>query len=557
MEQIKSISKEKPNLAIAMLDSIELDVRKSSEYVQNKYDLLRVCLLDRAFIPPVSDFMITKLVKYFGEEGSAVEKQEVHYYAGSTYRDLHDTPRALEHFFKSIDYAIENSDCDSIMLRNAYSNLSFLQFRVQNYRDAVIMANKEKDLSQRLGDDDVISYMHVGSSYKALDSLEQSIAAYDKAFEILIQAKDRSKYQEDYIRLLLDYSSMNQIAKAQMCKCYITDTQTEKYLGVLKNVAFARYYEACEKEDSAVFYYNRVIEDQSDTDNMYYAARHLYHIYKKFGNVAKAIMYADAYMQLSDSLDFGKRQMLAATVNNVYQYHLDEKKERKLIEGKEKFRIVIIIVFFAFVAIIAVLSMLYIRRRNLLLKKIIMLSSQLEQISTDDKRLREDIENKIQELQNSEKLLHRTNKELNRIKQEFAEVNLEFNEYDAALKEKERLLAEKMEQNRIFIKLLNQSELEGKAEDVIYAIRQSAEGKKNMTSADWKQLYQAVDELYPNFKEILLEKLGIFTEQQMQVCYLMRIGLTKPQIQNMTSLSRVTVWRWVKKYDWVFNSINS
>lgn len=75
--------------------------------------------------------------------------------------------------------------------------------------------------------------------------------------------------------------------------------------------------------------------------------------------------------------------------------------------------------------------------------------------------------------------------------------------------------------------------------------------RKNMKSADWKQLYQAVDELYPLFKDRLLKEFGTFTEQQMQVCYLMRIGLSKSQIQNMTNLSRVTVWRWVKKYDWV------
>ena len=39
----------------------------------------------------------------------------------------------------------------------------------------------------------------------------------------------------------------------------------------------------------------------------------------------------------------------------------------------------------------------------------------------------------------------------------------------------------------------------------------------------------------------------------MQVCYLMRIGLTKHQIQNITGLARVTIWRWTKKYSWVTN----
>ena len=37
----------------------------------------------------------------------------------------------------------------------------------------------------------------------------------------------------------------------------------------------------------------------------------------------------------------------------------------------------------------------------------------------------------------------------------------------------------------------------------------------------------------------------------MQVCYLLRIGLSGVQIRNLTALSRATVWRWVKKYDWV------
>jgi len=31
----------------------------------------------------------------------------------------------------------------------------------------------------------------------------------------------------------------------------------------------------------------------------------------------------------------------------------------------------------------------------------------------------------------------------------------------------------------------------------------------------------------------------------------MRIGLSNRQIQNMANLPRSTVWRWVKKCDWV------
>ena len=128
-------------------------------------------------------------------------------------------------------------------------------------------------------------------------------------------------------------------------------------------------------------------------------------------------------------------------------------------------------------------------RRNIHMKRIIELPSELERLSADDKRLREEIENKAKELKASERHLEKSNEELILVKQELDRVNSEYNEYDIALIEKERQLSEKMEQNKAFIKLLHQSELEGKAEDVILATRQSTAGKKNMTSADGKQPY--------------------------------------------------------------------
>ena len=84
-------------------------------------------------------------------------------------------------------------------------------------------------------------------------------------------------------------------------------------------------------------------------------------------------------------------------------------------------------------------------------------------------------------------------------------------------------------------------------------LKQYSTGRKNMTFAEWRELYRAVDELYPDFKNQLFANLGKFTEQQMQVCYLIRIGLDKPEIQNLTSLSRTTVWRWFKKYSWILS----
>ena len=119
------------------------------------------------------------------------------------------------------------------------------------------------------------------------------------------------------------------------------------------------------------------------------------------------------------------------------------------------------------------------------------------------------------------------------------------------LLQKESELKEKMAQNKTLLRLLHKSELTGKAEKIIESIRQSSNGAKTMSQSDWDQLFSAVDALYPDFKEQMVNKCDALTEQQIQFCYLLRIGLSNVQIKNVTNMSRVTVWRWMKKFEWI------
>ena len=140
--------------------------------------MLHIRLNDKADNMPSSDLMIKRLVGYFEDKGSIFEKQEVAYYAGSVYRDLQDTPRSLEFFLKSIEYANTGNGCDSIMLRNAYSNLAYLYYKVQNYNDALIMAQKELEISKQTKTDVIIPYHHIVAESIALESSIQANKAF-------------------------------------------------------------------------------------------------------------------------------------------------------------------------------------------------------------------------------------------------------------------------------------------------------------------------------------------------------------------------------------------
>lgn len=553
-ETIRMIGDENPDKALVMLDSLEIEIREKSDYVKHKYDLLRIRLNDKAFNMPSSDLMIKELISYFEGKGSMPEKQEVSYYAGSVYRDLQDTPRSLEYFLKSIEYAHNDKSCDSIMMRNAYSNLNDLYYNVQNYDAAARMAQAELEISERMNEDVILPYLHLGTAYLAQGDRRQAEKAFDAALDAIIRSDDTSGHQDALLYLLCDYSFLRQSPKARQCFSMIKTDPLDKFSD-FSCMAFAQYYESCGKTDSAIVYCNLLLDKGSDMYNRYDASKLLFRIYNRLGDTGNAYRYATVYMGLSDSLDFGKRQELAATVNNEFQYHLDQKKEQKLKDEKERYKNTLLIVALAAIMLASAAYILYIRRRNKHLQEVLSLSAELQQMSDDEKQLRKDIEQREKDLEKSRRSLEKTSAELSSVKSELQRVNEELSEHEDALKEKERQLSEKMEQNRTFIKLLHQSELEGKAEDVIYAIRQSSAGRKDMSEADWKQLYQAVDQLYPTFHGRVSAELGRgLTKQKMQVCYLMRIGLSNPQIQGMTNLSRVTVWRWVKKFDWVLTN---
>ena len=495
MEQIKTVGNHDPELALTMLDSLELDIRDGGEYVRNKYDLLRIRLHDKANHLPSSDIMIKGLVAYFEDNGSIPDKQEVYYYAGSTYRDLQDTPSALENFFKSLDFALDHpKECDPIMLRNTYSNLHYLFYMVKDYPDAQEYGLKELESCRQTKSDVVLPFNHIAATYIDMDSMRQAEAASDSAFAYIMQSGDIHKYQESLSYLLYYYSYMEKVEKAKKCMSLMESNPLENG-DYCTCMTYAFYYEALGKKDSAAIYCKKVLEDAKDTLYMYDAAKHLFTYYDELGDEHNAARYAKAYMDMSSAMDFGRRQELSATVNNQYKYHLDKKKEQQLKDEKERYKTTLIVVCLAALLLASLGVIYYIWKRNRHLKEIVAL---LE-------------ENKAREQQ----------------------------------------LAEREEQNKAIIKLMHKTELEGTAEEVIEAVRQASTGKREMTAAEWKQLYCAVDELYPSFKDKLVKELGNYSEQQQQVCYLMRIGLSNPQIQNMTNLSRATVWRWVKKYEWV------
>jgi len=87
-----------------------------------------------------------------------------------------------------------------------------------------------------------------------------------------------------------------------------------------------------------------------------------------------------------------------------------------------------------------------------------------------------------------------------------------------------------------------------------WEVAQAAAGSRNYTVLTLEMLarenpgavlYLAIG------SDMLLSRVTALNDQQMQVCYLMRIGMSNPQIRNITDFPRTTIWRWTKTFSWI------
>lgn len=494
IDNIKSIGNKEPRLAAKMLDSLYADIKDESTYTKMKYDLLKVRLNDKNDITPTSDHLIKTIVKYFNSNGSTAERQEAYYYAGSTYRDLDDSPRAIYNFNKSIEIAACNDNCDSVLLRNAYSNLYYLFANVQDYKNALANAQREYALSQALNSMTINTIMHMANAYVDIDNFHSANMYIDKAYNYIQNHNDTTS--NSFLFLLLHNCSSIGL-KEKALNCYnLIKSRDIKRNDSYTNLVLGKYYSLINIPDSAISSYLKVMEDKQNEYSMYDASKELFYLYSKRNNLLQACKYSAIFITLTEKLDLAKNQELAATVNNKYQYHLDKNRMTKAEHERTLYYRVSIgsIIFIVFLSL--VFTIFYIKKKNTALKKQLALSETLAQAN--------------------------------------------------------QRLAEKTQQSQSLLQMLHKTEMEENAADVVAGINEAADGKRLLSTSEWKQLYSTVDRLHPGFHTALLRHMGKLSEQQMQVCYLMRIGMKNPQIKNATGLPRTTIWRWANTYgDWI------
>lgn len=522
LSDIQAMGDSCPLKAILRLDSIKPLFEEESEYARNKMALLDIRLHDKAFIAHTNDSTIKAVCRFFENQGSARDKQEAYYYMGSVYRDLNDYPNAVTYFLKSIKLAEDKTVIDNALLENACSQLSHLYHMQFNYAEALDVALKGLHIAEKSRTADERTYMGVASSYYEINDMLNCLLFCNKAISI-IENKGIKKENADIVsRAMSLYAAAGCHEDSKKCLNLLNSLkENERPRNYLASLA--KYCTRYVSKDSAAIIVERIFEKTGDIQELYDVSKWLTGYYSNKGDYENATKYAMYFIRVNKTLIENRKFEHTTNAKNIFRYQRDKEEELRIIEQGRKDRYYLILGISVSLILLLAGAVIYYRRKKMLLE--IILNKE-----NDIKHVKSVVRDKEQELVSLNLKNESLSEQLEHAKDEF------------------KML---VSQNRELTKLSLMNNVPDDAKDIIEKARRTSKGKYRLDDDEWKELLGAIDRMFPEFTYEVQSKFKKISEPVLRVCYLRKIGLSAPEIVNLTDYPRQTVWDRIKRIEMI------
>lgn len=529
-----SLASANPDSALTLLARLEDSLHQAPEPVRMYYNLLTVKAQDKAYILHTSDSLIRTVVDYYERKNNHTYLPEAYYYAGRVYRDLNDSPQALEYFQKAAEVAEGGTDYN-LKIR-IYSQMGALYIDQDIYNKAQEALKNSQRNSILAGDSTTLVFIlrDIGRTFAGLHNADSCIYYYESALELAKQI--HHKRQINAIRLELSDIFM-QLEEYTRAKQLLTASQ--KISGVNPAPfysALANYYEKTGNPDSAQYYYMYMLA----TGNYYHkqgAYQGLALQAKQQNNYWLALQYTEKYVAYTDSIQQNINQEAVRRVNALYNYQLREKENRQLKElaRKQQATLNAIILCALFIAIIS--TAILITRRAIRNKRKLQAAWQQEKLQ---KLAEEQYRTSQEYIRQNEKRIAELNRQLQDKEQQKSELSIRLQETDRELLELANREAE-MKQKRCTLseQVFKESAIYQKF--CLAANSADQEDSHKIISEDWQELTDATDRAYNNFTQRLRNLYPAISEQEMHLALLGKIGIAPSRMARITVRSKQAI----------------
>lgn len=522
-----SLASIQPDSAIALLKTLEDNIKTEPESTQMYYQLLCIKANDKAYIRHTSDSLILLVLHYYIEKRDERHLPEAYYYAGRVYRDLEDAPQALDYFEKAIDALPINEGYQ--LKSKIYSQMGTLFLYQKTYDEALKMFKEAQkcDIALKDSANMVFNLRDIADSYRCIDQNDSSIYYFQKAYnlaEVQGNQKLMAMVQNQMASL---YSNLGKYDLARKLLQPSLDTLDIHSKSGIFSIA-SKLYHRMGYIDSASYYYNELLKCGTIYAKQT-AHKGLAKIAILHDNPQKALLHLNQYIQYTDFIHQITDTENVRRLNSLYNYQLREKENNRLkIENKEKQNLIIYIISIGLFIIASLFA--YLQRNK---QKKQLLKIQLKNL----RQLKEE------QYKKSSLFIEENKRKIEELEQKLQEADQTNHILRTQLKEQIELTLYTNKQAEIELtrrKQSNSTLLESEIYKYIQKQLTTKTNKKLLSNNDWKELEKVINNTYEGFSKNLRNYYDL-NEHEYSVCLLIKINIPPIDIAKLTNHSKEAI----------------
>lgn len=535
ISNVENIIEKEPNSALIILDSLEEQVRKEPLSTRMYYNLLVIEACDKCDISHPYDSLLPSVIRYYEKRKESDRLMKAYYFMGQRHLELktEGDPAALLYSFRALEQSTKVKD--DAFIGRIYSQIGKSFVYMNLFKEAIqqlqiaysysLAGNDKRDCIDVLCD--------LADVYKLQNQTDSALYYYQKAYKQSKLCGDILDKKVDIWQNMADtYIKTGNNDKARDILGKITNE--EKDSNKLSYNVLGNLFLHTGQEDSAVVYFERGLENKDWTEKKY-ACWNLYQIAKNDTDYERALAYLEEYAECADSAYVQSNIKSLQKMKVLYDLHHTEKEKEELQQENIEQRAWVICVMITMAVVIGG-------------------AIQYSRVKKETARRQEEILRNVYEEQYRKSKQHiDDNRQV--IKELEEKMDSIQQENDVLCKELLLVQKEKLEQaNRAIETLQKQQDLleEALRKSEIYAhcYRAIEDSSVTLTSADWENLEQMVNETYDNFTNRLFVLHPSITTIELRICLLLKIRLPASAIsqlicrtQSAVSMSRKQLYK--------------
>ena len=318
--------------ALVLLDSVGDNDALRPEPVRMRYELLKYKAADKAYLPITSDSTILQILSYY-KRTQEEWLPEAYYYAGRTYSELGDAPRALD-CFQQAATLMEGSPRWVRTLSRAYAQMASI-FSMRWMTDESIKYYKlSAALSEQLGDSSslVSTYSNIAGEYHH-ENWDSVIYYIDKATAIADACHDTVWYYQLLKEKAGTYILLGKFNEARESLNMCFEHQIWPGRSGIWSVA-ANLYDSLARKDSL-----EICLRQAYLHGNVYAKRNasyrMSRLYAEKNEINNALRFLTECLSLSDSIEISNNAQILQEMESSYNYNIYV-RENEMLRLKEQ-----------------------------------------------------------------------------------------------------------------------------------------------------------------------------------------------------------------------------